>query len=226
LNKPIRYLWHLLGGLLLPAIYYFTDKRISLIIFGTFFIFFFLADFFRLRYSKLNEWVFKYLRIIAKEEEKNRFSGNPYYILGAFLSVLLFEKGIAIASLCFVACGDLAASIIGKRYGRIKINPVRSKTPEASASDKSLRYRNYQRGKYRRTSNGVKKKSLEGGLGSLLVCLLMGIILLVLRLKLSFGILLIGALTASIVELFSPGRKDNLTVPLFSGLIMQLVRFI
>jgi len=190
LNKPIRSLWHLLGGLLLPAIYYFTDKKISLIIFGAFFIFFFLADFLRLRSSRLNEWIFRHLKTILKEEERNNFSGNPYYISGAFLSVLLFEKGIAIASLCFVACGDLAAAIIGKRYGRIK----------------------------------MKKKSLEGSLGFLLACLLIGIVLLVLRLKLSFGILFIGALTASIVELFSPGRKDNLTIPLFSGLIMQFVR--
>ena len=192
LNKPIRYLWHLLGGLLLPAIYYFTDKRISLIIFGAFFIFFFLADFLRLHYPRLNEWVFRHLRTIIKEEERDNFSGNPYYIFGAFLSVLLFEKGIALASLCFVACGDLAASIIGKKRGRIRI----------------------------------KKKSLEGSLGFLFACLLVGIFLLVLRLKLAFGILLIGALTASIVELFSPGRKDNLTVPLFSGLIMQIIRSI
>lgn len=202
LNKPIRYLWHLLGGLFLAAIYYFTDKKISLIIFGALFVFFFLADFFRLRYPRLNESVFKYLSVIAREEEKNRFSGNPYYILGAFLSVLLFEKGIALASLCFVAGGDLAASIIGQRYGRIKVNPVLG------------------------CRGGVKKKSLEGGLGSLLACLLMGAILLVLRLNLSFTILLIGALTASIVELFSPGGKDNLTIPLFSGLIMQVVRWI
>ncbi len=192
IHKPIRSLWHLLGGLFLPAIYYFTSKKVSLIIFGIFFLFFFFADFLRLRYPRLNEWTFKHLRTIIKEEERNSFSGNPYYIAGAFLSVLLFEKEIAMASLCFVACGDLAASIVGKRYGRIKI----------------------------------KKKSLEGGLGFFLACLLMGIILLVLRLKLSFGILLIGALTASIVELFSPGRKDNLTIPLFSGLIMQIVRFI
>ena len=192
LNKPIRSLWHLLGGLLLPAIYYFTSKKISLIVFGIFFIFFFLADFLRLHYPRLNERIFKYFKTIIKEEERNSFSGNPYYISGAFLSVLLFEKGIAIASLCFLACGDLAASLVGKKWGRIRI----------------------------------KGKSLEGGLGSLLACLLIGIVLLVLRLKLSFGILLIGALTASIVELFSPGRKDNLTVPLFSGLIMQMVRWI
>lgn len=192
MNKPIRCLWHLLGGLLLPTIYYLTNKKISLIVFGAFFIFFFLVDLLRLYNSRLNEWVFRHLGMIIKEEERDRFSGNPYYISGAFLSVLLFEKGIAIASLCFVACGDLAASLVGKRRGRIK----------------------------------VKKKSLEGGLGSLLACLLIGIVLLVLKLNLSFGILLIGALTASIVELFSPGRKDNLTIPLFSGLIMQIVRFI
>jgi len=202
LHKPIRYLWHLLGGLLLPAIYYFTDKRISLVIFGACFIFFFLADLLRLHSLRLNEWIFRHLGTIIREEERDRFSGNPYYISGAFLSVLLFEKGIAIASLCFVACGDLAASIIGKRYGRIKINPAPVHR------------------------SGANKKSLEGGLGSLIACLLIGIMLLVLRLKLSFGILFIGALTASIVELFSPGRQDNLTVPLFSGLIMQLVRFI
>ena len=85
-----------------------------------------------------------------------------------------------------------AASVIGKRYGRIKI----------------------------------RRKSLEGGLGFLLACLLVGIVLLVLRLDLNFSILLIGAVTASIVELFSPGMKDNLTIPLFSGLVMQLVRII
>lgn len=191
-HKPIRYLWHLLGGLLLPVIYYFTDRATSLIVFSIFFLFFFLADFLRLRYLELNEWAFRYLKTIIKEEERDRFSGNPYYILGAFLSVLLFERGIAMSCLCFVACGDPAASMVGKRWGRIRI----------------------------------RKKSLEGGLGFLLACLLMGMVLLVLRLSLSFGILFIGALIASIVELFSPGKKDNLTVPLFSGLIMQIVRFI
>ena len=191
-HKPIRYLWHLLGGLLLPIIYYFLDQKVTLIIFGIFFVFFFVADFLRLHYLKLNEWVFKYLKIMAKEEEKVHFSGNSYYTLGAFLSVLLFDKGIAIAGLSFLPCGDLAASVIGKRYGRIKI----------------------------------RRKSLEGGLGFLLACLLVGIVLLVLRLDLNFSILLIGAVTASIVELFSPGMKDNLTIPLFSGLVMQLVRII
>jgi dolichol kinase len=192
LHKPVRYLWHLLGGLFLPLVYYFMDRKISLFIFGSFFIFFFSADFVRLHCFKFNEWVFKYLKIMAKTEEKVHFSGNSYYLLGAFLAVLLFDKGIAIAGLSFLPCGDLAASIVGKRYGRIKI----------------------------------RKKTLEGTLAFLLACLLVGIVLLVLKLELSFGVLLIGAVTAAIVELFSPGLKDNLTIPLFGGIAMQIMKII
>ena len=68
----------------------------------------------------------------------------------------------------------------------------------------------------------IANKSLEGSLACFAVCLTIGLLVA----WLFPGILIIiaiGALTATIVELLPLGIDDNLTIPLISGLVMQIL---
>ena len=70
----------------------------------------------------------------------------------------------------------------------------------------------------------IANKSLEGSLACFAACLIIGLFVAWLfPTHLTLQIIAIGALTATIVELFSLGIDDNLTIPLISGLVMQIL---
>jgi len=70
----------------------------------------------------------------------------------------------------------------------------------------------------------IANKSLEGSLACFAACLVIGLFVAWLfPTHLTPQIIAIGALTATIVELFSLGIDDNLTIPLISGLVMQIL---
>jgi len=69
----------------------------------------------------------------------------------------------------------------------------------------------------------IKKRTLEGSLGFFIISLIAGIVLINLGLKLKYPVIIIGALAATLAELFSYKIDDNLTISLISGLVMSLV---
>lgn len=62
------------------------------------------------------------LSIFERESELKRFPGKGTitFFIGALLSVLLFQKDIALASITILTLGDSFSHLIGKYYGRIK----------------------------------------------------------------------------------------------------------
>lgn len=46
--------------------------------------------------------------------------GSFYFVLGIFLSLLLFPKDVAYAAIIILALGDSTSTLIGKAYGRTK----------------------------------------------------------------------------------------------------------
>ena len=68
----------------------------------------------------------------------------------------------------------------------------------------------------------IANKSLEGSLACFAVCLTIGLFVAWLFPGLLI-IIAIGAFTATIVELLPLGIDDNLTIPLISGLVMQIL---
>jgi dolichol kinase len=56
--------------------------------------------------------------MMLKKEEQFRPTGTTSLLLASLVVFSLFEKHIAITALLFVAVGDLAASIIGQKYGK------------------------------------------------------------------------------------------------------------
>ena len=66
-------------------------------------------------------------------------------------------------------------------------------------------------------------KSLEGGAACLVACLLVAVVVRRLDPGVGRTVLAAGAAVAALGELLSPGDRDNLVVPVLSGVVMRLL---
>lgn len=190
-----------LTGLGVPLLYYVTIHHlgwtradyISFCWYSTAIIW--ISDGFRV----LNPWVLDYppymlLKNIIREKEKSQLSGTCYFSLGSALSITLFPVPVAITSIVWLVVGDMSAAVIGVAYGGEKC---------------SLKL------------GREGKKSLEGSVAMFFSCIVIGLALFA-GVRLSDYAVFIGALVATLVELFEPfGLNDNVTIPLFSGLFLN-----
>ena len=69
--------------------------------------------------------------ILLRQHEHRRWSGATWLLLSFLLSVLAFERPIAIAAMWAVAAGDAAAAIAGRTIGRHRVGGS-AKTIEGS----------------------------------------------------------------------------------------------
>ncbi|HEX4104419.1 MAG TPA: glycerol-3-phosphate acyltransferase [Candidatus Paceibacterota bacterium] len=99
-----------LGALVFPLAYIFTPRALMLEIVGALLALAILLDILRLRSRGTNE---AYLRAggLAKPKEATRPSGYLFFLLGAFLVILLFSRVIAVSSLVFFILGDMLAPL-------------------------------------------------------------------------------------------------------------------
>lgn len=126
-----RRLFHIFGGLCLPASGWLLPRNIflpSLFIATIFFLFFEVA---RLRFQKLNRWFLAHFQALLRKSEASRFTGSTYLLIAGSLGFIFFDKPIAVISLSFVALGDPIAGIIGEKWGKIKL---RGKSLEGSSA--------------------------------------------------------------------------------------------
>lgn len=88
-------------------------------------------DVLRLSDHRLRRFFYRFFRSLIRRHEEEHLLGSTYLMVAALISVLLFEKQIAIASLSFLVLGDTAAAVIGKKYGRLRYG---GKSLEGSAA--------------------------------------------------------------------------------------------
>jgi len=120
-SKLWRRLWHLVGGSFFPVLAFFVPREALLITLGVITSVFVAWEIARFVSPGVNRWSSAHLRIILKREEQFQPTGTTLLLLASLVVFFLFEKYIAITSLFFVAIGDLAASIIGEKYGKLAV---------------------------------------------------------------------------------------------------------
>ncbi len=104
------------------VVYYWHSSRASVLLFiGLLALIFLAVDLIRLRSEKINKDLITKIEPLFKKKEQRRFSSMSLFLASAFLTILLFDKIIASASLAFLIFGDLFSKIFGLAYGRQKI---------------------------------------------------------------------------------------------------------
>lgn len=133
-------------------------------------------------------------KVMRGTEQDGAMTASTVLVASAALTILIFRTEIAVAALVFLSVGDSFAAIIGKKFGRTKL---------------------------------VSGRTLEGSLAALLSCLLVSIPILQLSSSLGWKLspqgLAAGAIAATLAELFEVPLDDNLRIPIFAGLVMELV---
>ncbi|MCD6472470.1 hypothetical protein J7K55_05045 [Candidatus Aerophobetes bacterium] len=185
-----RVFFHIFSGLAIILLYGLTGigKELALIIFGAVTLFFLLGDILRQFYPGVNRVVKRIFGILMYPSEEKGLGASTYYVVGCWLTMLMFNKLITCISILFLVCGDIIAKIVGERWGRKRIS----------------------------------RKTLEGSLANFVTCFLVVLpILTFLEQPHALLISLLGALAATGAEMVP--KVDNLTIPLFSGIILTVL---
>lgn len=130
-GEIFRKLIHL-GAIAIPIGYYFLGVGIVMPLLGLALSTSLVLDYIRL-FGRLNSkrFIYRYLGIMIRPSEKKNLVGASYILSGSILTILLFDKMIAIAAISFIVVGDTAGAIIGRLWGRVRF---RSKSVEGSIS--------------------------------------------------------------------------------------------
>ncbi len=92
---------------------------------------FFLLDSLRLSIKRVNSWFMDRYGYTLKDEERSGPVGSGLFFFSSGLTVLFFNKEVAVAALFFLAVGDAAAAILGTKWG---VPRVKGKSLEGFAA--------------------------------------------------------------------------------------------
>ncbi len=119
-----------LVSLSIPIGYALTSEETALTVVIPLFLAFFSVDLLR-RYHRGAASIFEkyFFGNVLREKEKTTFMGSTYFLFSSVLTLLLFPKPVAIASLLILIVSDTCAALVGRGIGRIRIG---EKTLEGS----------------------------------------------------------------------------------------------
>ena len=116
-----RKAFHILSLIYVIA-FWFLPRNIVLIGFLIAIAIVLVGEFIRSKNEKFNIFILKILGGVHRESETHKISGLPWTLLGAFLTILLFENKIfVLVSFLYLAFGDACAALFGRTYGKHKI---------------------------------------------------------------------------------------------------------
>jgi dolichol kinase len=119
-----------LGTLVIPAGYALSSETAVLTFLIPFFLLYLSVDLLRHFHPGLASLFRKhFFGRVLREEEKPSLMGSTYFLFASILTILLFPRPVAIASLLILILSDTAAALAGKGLGRI---PIFKKTLEGT----------------------------------------------------------------------------------------------
>lgn len=192
-----------IAGCYIPAAYYFINKESALILFSFINVLLLLIEWLRLN-GKI-----KFPEILLRPHENKHVAAYIYFQMAALISILVFDKTIAISAILMLAIGDTASGLAG---AIIKGGNIRNDA----------------------NNTAVKPFPIIAIMFS--VCILIALVLLKLpfapdMIHLSFRVYVAGALGATLgdaihVRIMGRTIDDNLIIPLMAGLLMTVAGFI
>ena len=118
-------------SVLIVIFYYFLPKEAILLPLTLFLILFLEVEFIRLDLRLKLPFFHK----LYRENEKDRLSGNVFFLIGAIIAISVFSKEIASAAILMTTIGDAFAAIFGKRFGRTWIPKLKDRAVEGCTAE-------------------------------------------------------------------------------------------
>lgn len=201
LSRELRRKAFHITGSLIPVGYYFASRETAVIVLSSANAFFLLIEWLRLR-GRINFPTT--LQALLRQHEEKNVAGYIYFQIAALLSILIFDKTIAIAALLMLSIGDTAAGLAGAmiKGGNVRNNEIKT----------------------------VKHPLIMFVMFA--VCIAIGLVLSSLPSAdmkyLSFKVYAAGALGATLgdsvpIRIMGKSIDDNLAIPLLSGALMTVV---
>jgi dolichol kinase len=114
-----RKLVHLSSGAF-PVAYWLTDRPFMLRVLVPLVAVAIVAETLRHQNPGFRALIDRWLGRIIRQAEAHTLTGATYVTLAALLTIVLFEKPIAITALLFMSVSDALASLVGIRFGRAR----------------------------------------------------------------------------------------------------------
>ncbi|MFQ6091769.1 MAG: diacylglycerol/polyprenol kinase family protein [bacterium] len=129
LSELNRKLVHL-SSLAIPIGIYFLPERTCIKILFPLTVIFLSVEILRMVHRPTSKIFYTLFGPILRRKERFTLTGSTTLLMASLVSVLVFQKYIAVAALCFLILGDTMAALVGKSYGRIRL--FRKRTMEGS----------------------------------------------------------------------------------------------
>ena len=201
-NELARKFVHLLS-LFIIFIYFlaadFFSEKIALIILVLILMVFIEFEYFRIEWGSKIPIMNKIWAYLRRTKEKDKLGGDVFFLIGAILVLAVFNVHVAIAAILMTTFGDMAAALIGKKFGKHKL--LTTKSWEGSIAELIV--------------NTI--------IGIIIFIIYPGLSLLAWQ---QWIIILIMAITATFVETIVKKLDDNLLIPIFAGFNGQIALLI
>lgn len=120
--KPLARKTYRVGvGIIFPFIYFLSPDKFLVVVILSFLLgFIFSIEIARRIAPQSWEWIVAHTRGILKEKP-GILLGDTYFLLANLIVILCFSREVAIVSLIYLTLGDAASTLVGMKYGHIKI---------------------------------------------------------------------------------------------------------
>ena len=130
-NEIYRKLIHIAFSVFPLAYLFLFDRIVILWIVGICATLLVTGELLRLRFSLFARLYRRLFSAVVRQKEEHSFTGATFVFCGAFLTILIFEKHIAVFALLVLSLADSLAALIGRRWGR---RPLLGKTLEGTVT--------------------------------------------------------------------------------------------
>jgi len=168
---------------------------------GTTTVFVISTDMARLASKSWALWLYRTFPFIFRRDERQRLSGGSVMMIGATLASFLFPSVPAAAGILCLAWGDSAAAIVGQ----------------------SVSFRRQQLGLERGSRTRAPVVATRGSktwVGTS-ACFLVSMAVILIVSDASLLLSIAGGVASASMERWTPGRWDNLTMPLATAAVIQ-----
>ena len=118
--QPWRRLFHVVGGITIAGVVSWVgpESTVARALLGAAAVLALSMDVVRLRVEKANRLFFRWFRRLASPREAEGIASSTWYLLGAFLVLLLAPPQVFLPVMLVLAFADPAASVVGRLWGR------------------------------------------------------------------------------------------------------------